>query len=479
LKSAQLNADGGEQLLIVGSSSQGTVAFDALSGSTLWQIENSGQFGLHAHDIDGNGRDEILLIRRKEFSDYVIEWRDASGAILEAGSLANSFRHAVVFDLLGTGEPQILLREVGARGNALLSLDLQTLHDLPRPETTNFSRFSLGQVGPGQPTLDLVPGMNPFPAHGYLPRLRSIDGGTGALRWTTDLDPSLNREVRDITGLDAGDPAWQFGSIYVLSQPLNHAAPAIVTEVDANSGIVLRSREQDLGGSPYRILAIDQGGDPRLLLVSHGPEGTHYHLMNPQYLQVEWSSPALPLGFSGGNYLLDLADDSHLLITTPMAQFTGTRLVDLATGDILFNPGQGIVASALVHDSNGVLLVAAHHGNQVLRLHDPGSSEIVLESALGLDLTALTQVGPTLLLLAETDRIHLFDLDAEQIVCSSDFIGVGNGRARGFVPDPARSDRWLIGNYSGIYSVTVTSEARLYHDRFETSEADSSLCQWQ
>lgn len=482
LQVARLTGNG-EQVVVAGPHSQGIIAFDLLAGEPLWSLPNSFAAGLHAHDLKGDGRDEVLLIRDDPEGGYnLIEWRDGSGALLHQASFINGFKHAVIFDILGTGQPQILLDSgFGPGTNPILSIDLQTRLDQARAEPSNHSRFHARRTEDGSLTLETVPGMQSNPWDFFEPMVRSVAVSDGSLNWISELEPDLNRNIQDITGLHPGEPAWQFGSVYILSRSGNTgAADNRITEIEAATGQILRRRVIDLGDhqSVHRLMALDLADGARLLLVSRGSNGTRFHLMSPQFLQVEWSSPSLPLPIADTDFHIQLADESQLLISVPVSEFNGTRLLDLHNGEVLYDPGPGIIAAALMRDETNQLLVLAQNSQRELSIHDPTSGEVTWLATLGFDLTAMVQARPTALLLAETDRLHVFDLGTREVVCSSSRQGAGLGLGRGFVRDPTRQDRWLIGNRAGVHALALGEESWLFHDRFEASDSARG-CPWQ
>lgn len=480
LQVARLNGEG-EQVLAAGRPPQGIVAFDVLAGESIWIVPSNIKPSLHVHDLNGDGRDEVLLSRKPESGGtYVTEWRDAAGAVLHDAEITNGFMQAVVFNVTGSDQPQVLFSQwLGTIENSLYSLDLQTRLDDVNAEQSNFSRFNTRRTSDGSLSLETVAGIQPVPDHSFRPLVRSILADNGALVWLSELDQQEDRFIVDIAGIRPGEPAWQFGSVYVLSRRGNATYSGRITELEAATGQVLRSRDIGLPNDvPYRLMALDLPDGAHLLLVTRDSDGTRYHLMNPQFLQIEWSSPSLPLGIGGNDFRVELADESRLLIHHPISVYTGTLLLDLQTGEISYDPGEGIVAATLIRDADDRLLILTQDSLRQLRIHDPDSEEVTLLATLDFTLTAMTQAGPNVLLLAETDRLHVFDLDAGEVICSSRRQGSGLGIGKGFVRDPSMPDRWLIGNRAGIHGLSLKAELELFADRFEQDEGVPG-CIWQ
>ncbi|AKS41076.1 hypothetical protein [Wenzhouxiangella marina] len=480
LESARLLPGGGEQLLLLSPNVSGLVAFDVTTEEVLWQVDALTLPGLLVHDLQNDGLDELLMIRELETLPpgliHLIEWRDSGGNLLHQAETSYPFSVAAVHDFDGDGVPVVLAGSSGYTRQ--FSIDLQNETWLPRVLTRDFSGFAAATDSDGELLLSLMTGTSNGTSVDDV-FVRQVNGDTGELRWFSELG-SADPEIVEVTSLVLDGPAGPLDRTYALTRIGNVANGGRVTEFDSSTGSLLRTTDfsSALGSDTvYRMFGFQDDSGVGLGLVSWDQAGTRYHLIDPEApgpLAIRWSSPRLPLGAFAGPYRLDVVGQNLLILN----QGAAGLVLDIETGLVLLDFGQTIRSAAFVRGPGESLWVASQANDNRLELTDLSTGNLV--SSVQLDIEAYS-IAPARngVLLAERDRIHYFDFESEALVCSSALMSGFTGFVKGFIQDPSRDDRWLIGNASGIHGVSLSSPRPIFSDRFEFLDDASRPCPWQ
>jgi hypothetical protein len=470
LASAKLSPDGGEQILVADHISANLLAIDTLTGETLWQVESTSYTALHAHDLSGNGRDEILI---GKWTDHgpIIEWRSADGALIHQTSKLPLFRNAAIFDISGDGTPKIILDfAAGIGGNQIVSLDLQTSYPLPSIGTPSVSDRFQPVLGADQ-TLSLIV-LTKFYGQdeqsSFRSAIRSVSGSNGELNWINQFETSDFTALIDITGFAPAQDETHSNRLYVLSVFSENFQGTRIYELDSDTGAVLQSNVIDIDGeNAFRLLAIDSGGNSRLVLFTELEDEVRYHFLNPQSLELFWSSEALEL--QGMNFQIEAIEGQHLLISGFGPQTGGRALVvDLDTQTLVHVTDPDLVSAHLYRDRSDRLVLAAQNVQHLFYLRDLESGHVFEQFQLDFPVASMFSTDFSLLLTG-SNRVHLLDLHSGNIVCRSRILAAG-----AFKSDPGQSHRVFMANRTGIYAIPLAGEPGFFRDRFEPNE--TSFC---